>query len=80
MQIVANRPLPMTEFPEQKSYDPGRLLAYLKQMLDLKTDIALSKALRISHQLLGAIREKNWQLPVRYRCACRRSANSVLLN
>ena len=58
MQIVANRPLPMTEVPEQKSYDPGRLLAYLKQLLDLKTDIALSKALRISHQLLGAIREK----------------------
>ena len=58
MPIDAYRPLTMIKLSEQKSYDPGRLLAYLKQLLDLKNDIALSKTLRVSHQLLGAIREQ----------------------
>jgi hypothetical protein len=43
---------------ELKSYDPGRLLVYLKQILQVKSDIALSKTLRVSHQLLVAIREQ----------------------
>ena len=58
MHIDAYRPITMIKFSGQKSYDPGRLLAYLKHLLDLKNDIALSKALRVSHQLLRAIRDQ----------------------
>jgi hypothetical protein len=39
-------------------YDPARLLNYLTHVLQLKNDVALSRALRISHALLIAIREQ----------------------
>lgn len=48
----------MIENMQQGSYDPDRLLTYLTQLLQLKNDIALSRALRISHALLIAIREQ----------------------
>lgn len=47
----------MSEPLKQGSYDPGKLLTYLKCTLQLKNDIALSKSLRVSHALLMAIRE-----------------------
>ena len=49
--MTTNEPL------QHRSYDPERLLTYLKHTLQLKNDIALSKALRVSHALLVAIRE-----------------------
>lgn len=50
----------MTEPQHQGTYDPGRLLTYLMQTLQLKNDIALSRALRVSHALLEAIREQRF--------------------
>lgn len=48
----------MIETLPQGPYDPERLLTYLTHFLQLKNDVALSRALRISHALLRAIREQ----------------------
>ena len=50
----------MTETQHQGPYDPGRLLMYLMQTLQLKNEVALSRTLRISHALLTAIREQKF--------------------
>lgn len=48
----------MIESIQQESYDPARLLTYLTHFLQLQNEVALSRALRISHGLLKAIREQ----------------------
>lgn len=48
----------MIEPTHHEPYDPGRLLTHLAHTLQLKNDIALSKALRVSSSLLKAIREQ----------------------
>ncbi len=50
----------MNEPQLQGPYDPGRLLIYLMQTLQLKNEVALSRTLRISHALLTAIRERRF--------------------